>query len=138
MELISTHVVKTSEIGICNNMFGGNIMALIDGSAAAYAMQVCNSKQIVTLEVDNFLFKKPIKVGDILKIYGNVIKFGRTSITVMINVRRYSVEASNDNEIVTTTFIKFVHVDEEGNSTPIPDAVKVAYYEKDLVKSKFA
>jgi acyl-CoA thioesterase YciA len=91
MELISTHICKASEIGVHSNMFGGNIMALIDESSAAYASQICDTQRIVTIKIDEMVFKKPVKVGNIIKIYAEVKEFGNTSLTMYIEMRKHNV-----------------------------------------------
>jgi acyl-CoA thioesterase YciA len=75
MELISTYICKTGDIGVHSNMFGGHIMSLIDGAAAAYTCQICDTLRIVTIKIDELIFKKPIKAGNIVKVYGEVKEF---------------------------------------------------------------
>ena len=129
MELISTHICKASETGLHHNMFGGHMLSLIDESAVVYAMQLCDTPRMVTVMIDQLVFKKPIKVGNLIKIYGKVDKFGSTSITLYIEVRKHNVY-TGDQEIVTHTKIKFVRIDEEGNPLFISDRVKSRYFER--------
>ena len=131
MELITTHICKASEIGVHGNMFGGTMMAMIDESAAAYACQLCDSPRMVTIKIEELIFKKPVKVGNLLKIYGRVIEFGTTSLSIYIEVRKHNVY-TGDQEVVTHTNIKFVRIDEDGNPIPISDRVKSRY--KDRLK----
>ena len=72
MELVSTHLCKASEIGLHNNMFGGEILSLIDSSSAAYASQICDSPRMVTVKIDELIFKIPVKVNNIIKLYATV------------------------------------------------------------------
>ena len=129
MELISTHICKASETGMHSNMFGGHMLSLIDESAVVYAMQLCDTPRMVTVMIDQLVFKKPVKVGNLIKIYGNVTEFGRTSITLYIEVRKHNVYTGLQ-EIVTHTEIKFVRIDEEGNPLVISERVKDRYYER--------
>jgi acyl-CoA thioesterase YciA len=131
MELITTHICKTSELGVHGNMFGGNMMALIDESAAAYAAQLCDTPRIVTIKIDELVFKKSVKVGNLLKIYGKVISFGRTSVSIYIEVRKHNVY-TGEQETVTHTNIKFVRIDEDGNSIPISKEVVKRYNDRIL------
>jgi len=75
------------------------------------------------------IFKKPVKVGNLIKIYGEVKSFGSTSITLYIEVRKHNVYTGNQ-EIVTHTHIKFVRIDEEGNPLSISERVKDRYYQR--------
>jgi acyl-CoA thioesterase YciA len=129
MELISTYICKTGDIGVHSNMFGGHIMSLIDDAAAAYACQICDTLRVVTIKIDELIFKKPIKAGNIVKVYGEVKEFGNTSVTLYVEVRKHNVYTGKQ-EVVTHTNIKFVRIDDEGNSLAISERVKGRYYER--------
>ena len=129
MELISTYICKTGDIGVHSNMFGGHIMSLIDDAAAAYACQICDTLRVVTIKIDELIFKKPIKAGNIVKMYGEVKEFGNTSVTLYIEVRKHNVYTGKQ-EVVTHTNIKFVRIDDEGNPLAISERVKGRYYER--------
>lgn len=129
MELISTHICKASEIGIHSNMFGGNILAIIDEAAASYSAQICDTPRIVTVKIDELVFKQPVKVGNILKIYGEVKRFGTTSITLYIEVRKHNVYTGVQT-VVTHTQMTFVRIDDEGNPLAISERVKLRYADR--------
>src|SRR3989344_5055293 len=126
MELITTYICKAFDIGVHNNMFGGTLISLIDDAAASYASQLCDTPHLVTIKFDELIFKKPVKVGNILKIYGKVIRFGTSSIELYIEIRKHNVY-TGEQDIVTHTNVKFVRIDEEGNPIPISDRVKSRY-----------
>ena len=123
MELISSHICKASEIGVHNNMFGGYILSLIDDAAAAYVSQICDTPRVVTIKIDELVFKKPVKVGSILKCYGEVKEFGTTSVTLYMEMRKHNVYTGNQ-VIVLKTHIKFVHIDEEGHPIPLGEKAR--------------
>ncbi len=129
MELITTKICMAKEIGVHGNLFGGIIMMDIDESAAAYATQLCDTPRMVTIKIDELVFKKPVKVGNLLKIYGRVIEFGRTSVSLYIEVRKHNVY-TGEQEVVTHTNIKFVRIDEDGNPIPLSERVKKRYQER--------
>jgi acyl-CoA thioesterase YciA len=129
MEHITTFLVKASDIGLSNNMFGGVILSLIDESAISYAMQLCDTPRMVTVKIDELVFKKPVKVGNLLKVYGKVLEFGTTSVSIYIEVRKHNVYNGNQ-EIVTHTNIKFVRIDDEGTPLAISDRIKTRYEER--------
>lgn len=126
MELITSYICKTSDIGLHGNMFGGTIMSLIDDAAAGYAAQLCDTPNVVTIKIDEMLFKKPVKTSSLLKVYGKATEFGRTSISLYIEVRNHNV-ITDTQDIVTTTNIKFVKIDEAGHSAPIGEDLKERY-----------
>ena len=129
MELISTHICKASEIGIHSNMFGGNILSIIDEAAASYASQICDTQRVVTVKIDELVFKQPVKVGNILKVYGEVKGFGNTSVTLYLEVRKHNVY-TGVQAVVTHTHMKFVRIDDEGNPLAISERVKQRYADR--------
>ena len=129
MELVTTHICKASEIGVHENMFGGDMISLIDLSSAAYAAQVCDTPRIVTVKIDELVFKNPVKIGNILKIYVRVKEFGNSSVTLYLEVRKHNVYTGIQDVVVHTT-IKFVRIDEEGRPIPISERVKKRYAER--------
>ena len=133
MELITTYICKKGDIGIHDNMFGGLLLGLIDDAAASYASQICDTQRVVTLKIDELIFKKPVKVGNILKVYGEIVSFGTTSVTLYIEVRKHNVYTGSQ-DIVTYTKIVFVRIDEDGKPIPIHEYVKTRYWER---KEKF-
>jgi len=133
MELITTYICKKGDIGVHDNMFGGLLLGLIDDAAASYASQVCDTQRIVTLKIDELIFKKPVKVGSILKAYGEVVSFGNTSVTLYIEARKHNVY-TGEQDIVTQTKIVFVRIDEDGRPIPIHQYVKDRYWKR---KEKF-
>lgn len=129
MELITTYICKKGDIGIHDNMFGGTILSIIDDASASYASQICDTQRIVTLKIDELVFKKPVKVGNILKVYGEVREFGTTSVTLYIEIRKHNVY-TGVQAVVTHTNIKFVRIDDEGSPLAISERVKERYAER--------
>ena len=126
MELISTHPVKKSDLGFHGNLFGGKLLAWVDAAGAAYASQVCDTPRMVTVLIDECVFKKPAKEGHLLKIYGEVKSIGRSSITLKVEARSHNVYDGRQ-AIILSTHIKFVRIDEQGEPIPISDRVKSRY-----------
>ena len=123
MELISTHPVKKSDLGFHGNLFGGSLLKWIDGSAAGYAMQLCDTPRMVTISIEKCFFEKPAKEGQLVKIYGKPDSIGTTSITIYIECRSHNVY-TGEQKVLVRTQIKFVRIDEEGNSIPISEKAK--------------
>ena len=127
MELINTHPIKKSDLGFHGNLFVGKLMAWIDASAAAYAMEYCRNRRMVTVCIDKCIFKKPAKEGSLLKIYGTVKKVGNTSCDIYMEARAFNVY-THEEEIILSTNITFVRIDEDGNPIPISDKVRENFY----------
>jgi acyl-CoA thioesterase YciA len=124
MDLVSTHLVKKSDLGTYGNLFGGQLMKWLDIAGASYAMQVCDSPRVVTISIDRCEFKKPAKEGQIVKMYASVYEIGRTSITLRVEARSHNVY-SGEQKIIVSTHIKFVRIDEEGNPIAISNEVRL-------------
>ena len=123
MQLISTHPIKKSDLGFHANLFGGKLLAWLDASAAAYAMEACDTPRMVTVKIDECVFKKSAKEGQMIKIYGSVDTIGTTSITLYMEARSHNVYSGKQNVILSTK-IKFVRIDENNDPIPISDRVR--------------
>ena len=118
MELISTHPIKKSDLGFHGNLFGGKLLSILDGAAAGYSMQLCDTPRMVTVSIDKCNFEKPAREGQLLKIYGFPSEVGNSSVTLYMEARAHNVYTGKQ-VLVLKTQIKFVHIDEEGNPIPI-------------------
>lgn len=116
----------TKDIGIHGNLFGGNMLAWIDEAAASMATQVCRTPNMVTVRMSEVVFKKAVKVGFLIRIYGEISAMGRTSVTLKIEARKCNVY-SGDESVVCENEITFVRIDEAGEPTPIPESVRSQY-----------
>ena len=124
--LISTHPIKKSDLGFHGNLFGGKLLAWLDAAGAAFAMEVSDTPRMVTVKIDECLFKKPAKEGQLIKIYGKVLGVGNTSLTLHLEARSHNVYSGTQN-VVLSTNIKFVRIDENGDPIPISEKVKSKY-----------
>lgn len=126
MELITTHPIKKSDLGFHSNLFGGKLLAWLDAAAASFAMQTCDTPRMVTVKIDECIFKKSAKEGQMIKIYGEVDKVGNTSITLYLEARAHNVY-SGLQTVILSTKITFVRIDENGDPIPISQRVKEKY-----------
>jgi len=126
MQLISTHPIKKSDLGFHANLFGGKLLAWLDSAGAAMAMEVADTPRMVTIKIDECLFKKPAKEGQLLKIYGKVAEVGNTSLTLYLEARAHNVY-SGSQSVILSTKIKFVRIDENNEPIPISDRIRLKY-----------
>ena len=129
MELISTHICMKKDIGVHDNLFGGILMMWLDESAAAFVAQRVDTPRVVTVKISEVIFKEPIRVGQILKIYGEVLSVGTTSITIKMEARRHKPNTGKQ-KIAAKLEMVFVRIDEEGESTPINQKIRNKYLKK--------
>lgn len=113
----------TKDIGVHGNLFGGIMLSWIDEAAVAMSNRICKSPNMVTRKMTEILFERPVKVGYSINIYGKPVSMGNTSLALDIEARRYNVYTEQE-EVVCTTTIVFVRIDEEGNKIPIAGEVK--------------
>jgi acyl-CoA thioesterase YciA len=123
MDLLSTHPVKKLDLGFHGNLFGGKLLSWVDAAVAAYAMERCHSKNMITVAIDKCVFEKPAKEGQLVKIYATMSKIGTTSATFDVEARNYNVFRGDEN-IILKTNMTFVRVDDEGVPIPISEQVK--------------
>tara|TARA_B100000745_G_C20045892_1_gene356581 strand:- start:287 stop:688 length:402 start_codon:yes stop_codon:yes gene_type:complete len=123
VDLISTHFVKTQDVGYHGNLFGGVMLAWLDEAAAAYAAQVADTPRMVTRHIASLTFEKPCRPGQIIKVYGDVAKVGKTSLTLNIEARRHSVYNGTQRTVVNTQ-MTFVRIDGDGEAIPISEKVR--------------
>ncbi len=123
MKLISTKICKTSDIGINNNLFGGTMLSWLDEAGGTMASEVCCTPNMITLKMDEVLFKKPVKVNEHIRIYGKVEKIGITSISLYLEARRFDFFNRNEETVVSTRAV-FVHITGEGKPAPISENIR--------------
>jgi acyl-CoA thioesterase YciA len=114
------------DIGVHDNLFGGIMMAWLDEAAAAFVTQKIDTPRVVTVKISEVVFKEPVKVGQLVKIYGEVIKVGTTSITVRLEARRHKPNTGKQ-KLAANLETVFVRIDEEGEPTPINEKVRRKY-----------
>ena len=96
------------------NIFGGVILSNID-IAAGVASRSVTKHNTVTVCMKEVVFKEPVKVGDILTFWADVVKVGRTSITI-----RVKVEATRGNLVIPVTEGETIFVAVDKVDRPIP------------------
>jgi acyl-CoA thioesterase YciA len=126
MELITTRVCMASQIGVHGNLFGGEMMSFLDESAAVYCCQICDTPRMVTKKIEEVIFQRPVKTGNLIKIYGSVEGIGNTSITINLEARKHNVY-TGVQDLVCSTKMVFVRIDDEGAPVPISERVKKRY-----------
>ena len=102
------------------------MLAWLDEAGAAFACQACDTPRMVTKHISAVTFEKPVRPGQIIKIYGEVLKVGNTSITVRLEGRRHSVYNGTQRSVCTIEMV-FVRIDGDGEAIPLSDKVKKRY-----------
>jgi len=95
------------------DIFGGWVMAQVDVAGAIPAMRRSRGR-VTTVAVHSFLFKQPISVGDVVSFYADIVKVGRTSITVNVAVYAERHPANPVVVKVTEATLTYVAIDGQG------------------------
>lgn len=112
----------------CNangDIFGGWVMAQVDLAGAVMAARAVRGR-MATVAVNQFIFKQPVRVGDILSFYSHVSRVGNTSITVQVEVFAERFQTQGKYIKVTEASLTYVAIDESGKPRPIVKAATVA------------
>ncbi len=100
-------------------IFGGVILSYIDQAAAVEAKQH-GASFIVTVAMREVVFHQPVYVGDLVSFYTRLVRIGRTSITVAVEVFSQPREGTGDRVRVTEAEVTFVNLDKNRRPIPIP------------------
>lgn len=101
------------------DIFGGWIMAQVDLAGAVLPARVARGR-IVTVAVNQFVFKQPVSVGDLLSFYSRVERVGRTSVTVHVVVYAERNPADPVVVKVTEANLTYVAINMDGSPREIP------------------
>ena len=104
------------------DIFGGWLLSQMDIGGGVFASKIANSRT-VTVAIEAMNFRKAVYVGDLVSVYANLVRVGRTSITVHLEawvVRRKELQSI----LVTDGNFTYVSIDEKGHPQPVkPDGV---------------
>ena len=103
------------------DVFGGWIMAQVDIAGSIPATRRAGGR-VATVAVNSFTFRQPVFVGDLLSFYTKIIKTGRTSITVSVEVYAERQRLETDVVKVTEAILTYVATDNQRKSRPLPPA----------------
>ena len=99
------------------DIFGGWVLSQMDVAGGALAARVAKGR-VATVAITAMTFVQPIKVGDMVSIYGTVAKIGRTSVTIDLETIVQRRHESTEIQVTHGTFV-FVAIDEEGRPRPV-------------------
>ena len=118
-------VMMPRDTNALGTIFGGVILSQVDLAAAIEAHK-SHPSRIVTVSMDQVVFKQPVFVGDLVSFFADTVRIGRTSITVHVSVWAQRRFGGGQVVHVTEANVTMVAVDDEFKPTPIagPSGVK--------------
>ena len=99
------------------DIFGGWLMSLMDSGAGLIAARLSHGRA-VTVAMDGMQFHAPVKIGDEVSVYGELVKVGRTSMAIQIEAWRRA-RHQEERIKVTEAVFTFVAIDDAGRPRPI-------------------
>ncbi|MET0383647.1 MAG: acyl-CoA thioesterase [Burkholderiaceae bacterium] len=117
-ELVLRVIPMPADSNPNGDIFGGWIMAQVDLAGSVLPVRLSKGR-VTTVAVNQFVFKQPVSVGDLLSFYATVERIGNTSITVRVEV--YAERNPADVQIVKVTEanLTYVALDREGKPRPV-------------------
>ena len=118
-ELVLKVVPMPADVNANGDIFGGWVMAQVDLAGSVLPARYVQGR-FATVAVNQFIFKQPVRVGDILSFFAHVTRVGNTSITVQVEVFAERFKAQGQYVKVTEASLTYVAIDDQGRPMTIP------------------
>jgi acyl-CoA thioesterase YciA len=118
MELVLKVIPMPADCNANGDIFGGWVMAQVDLAGSVIPARYAKGRQ-ATVAVNEFVFKQPVRLGDILSFYASLVRVGRTSVTVKVEVFAERFKAQGEYIKVTEATLTYVAIDENGRPRAI-------------------
>ncbi len=112
-ELVMKVIPMPADCNANGDIFGGWVMAQVDLAGAVLPARLMRGR-MATVAVNQFIFKQPVKVGDILSFFSKVTRIGRTSVTVSVEVYAERIRSQGQYVKVTEAQLTYVAIDDQG------------------------
>jgi len=118
-ELVMRVLPMPADSNANGDIFGGWIMAQVDLAGSVLPVRIAKGR-VTTVAVNQFVFKQPVSIGDLLSFYATVERVGNTSITVHVEV--YAERNPADVQVVKVTEanLTYVAIDRDGKPRQVP------------------
>jgi acyl-CoA thioesterase YciA len=117
-ELVLKVIPMPADCNANGDIFGGWVMAQVDLAGSVVPARYVDGR-MATVAVNQFVFKQPVRVGDILSFFSAVTRVGNTSITVQVEVFAERFRAQGKYVKVTEASLTYVAIDDNGRPRKI-------------------
>ena len=117
-DLVMKVIPMPADCNANGDIFGGWVMAQVDLAGSVLPARYAKGR-MATVAVNQFVFKHPVRVGDILSFFAHVERIGRTSITVRVEVFAEHFAAQGQYVKVTEASLTYVAIDAMGKPRPL-------------------
>ena len=100
------------------NVHGGWIMKLVDEAGALACMRHAQ-RRVVTVSIDQMVFRQPIRIGDLVILNAQVTYAGRTSLEAEVQVTAEN-PVTGEQTHTNTAYLVYVAMDKDGQPAPVP------------------
>ena len=118
-ELVLKVIPMPADCNANGDIFGGWVMAQVDLAGAVIPARYTQGRQ-ATVAVNQFIFKQPVRVGDILSFFASLSRIGRTSVTVQVEVYAERFRSQGTYIKVTEASLTYVAIDDNGQPRELP------------------
>ena len=122
-ELVLKVIPMPADTNGNGDIFGGWVMSQVDLAGSVLPARLTQGR-MATVAVNEFVFRHPVRVGDILSLYSSVVRVGRTSVTVDVEVYAERFATQGRYVKVTEALLTYVAIDEQGRPRPIPQTAR--------------
>ena len=119
-ELVLKVIPMPADCNANGDIFGGWVMAQVDLAGSVIPARHTQGR-MATVAVNEFIFKQPVRVGDILSFFSEVTRIGRTSVTVKVEVFAERFRSQGRYIKVTEALVTYVAIDDQGRPREIAD-----------------
>jgi len=110
---------RPADVNANGDIFGGWVMSWVDMAGAVLPARYVRGR-MATVAVNQFQFKQPVRVGDLLSFCAKVERIGHTSITVNVGVYAERLDRQGRYIKVTEATLTYVAIDDNGRPRPVP------------------
>lgn len=118
-ELVLRVIPMPADTNSNGDIFGGWVMAQVDLAGSVLPARQIRGR-MATVAVNEFTFKQPVRVGDLLSFFAEVTRLGNTSMTVQVEVYAERLHSQGRYVKVTEARLTYVAIDASGRPRPIP------------------
>ena len=112
-------IPRPADLNANGDVFGGWIMSQVDIAGAIAAKRRARGR-VATVSVEAFVFKQPVSIGDVVSFYAQVVRTGRTSVTVNVEVFAERNPEAPVTVKVTEATLTYVAIDQQGVKRELP------------------
>ncbi|MFZ4286150.1 acyl-CoA thioesterase [Variovorax sp. HJSM1_2] len=113
MELVLKVIPMPADCNANGDIFGGWVMAQVDLAGSVLPARRAQGR-IATVAVNEFIFKQPVRIGDLLSFFAKITRVGRTSISVKVEVFAERIRSQGCHIKVTEASLTYVAIDDNG------------------------